>query len=276
MLPHHGRSWGAGCPRAVPRAPGFPVLDELRPCAVVRGVGSSSRPWMLPHYGRFLGCGLPSRSSPRPWVSCAGRTSSLCRRSWVRSSSRPWGSPPGRTCSRAGTPGLRSSPRPFGGARLGLSSARGRVQTPLLADSRCCGRGWAGISARRLRRSSVGSPDVVPSVSDRGRRIPAGADPKNRPGAPRRGAGNCAKDEGGPAPEERPRGGSIQGRGELREPPSDGTGTSASRRTDLKSASEGDPLRRTSAVSRPAAPRTSRPGRPPARRPPRPRHHARR
>ncbi|WP_455713682.1 phosphatidylglycerol lysyltransferase domain-containing protein [Streptomyces uncialis] len=81
---------------------------------------------------------------------------------------------------------------------------------------------------------------------------------------PRNGAGNRAKDEGGPAPEERPQEGSIQGRGELREqpgatrtrtgtargatqgargtahPPSDGTGTSGSSWTDLGSASEGD------------------------------------
>ncbi|SCK47415.1 hypothetical protein YW7DRAFT_04237, partial [Streptomyces sp. AmelKG-E11A] len=33
---------------------------------------------------------------------------------------------------------------------------------------------------------------VVPSVSDRGRRIPTGTDPKNRQNAPQRGAGNCA------------------------------------------------------------------------------------
>ncbi len=110
--------------------------------------------------------------------------------------------------------GVRSSPRPFGGAHLRLSlSLRGRGWTILLARSRGCGRGWAGISARRLRCSSVAPPDVVPSVSDRGRRIPTGPAPKNKQNAPQRGAGNCAKDENRPAPEERPEGAASRGAG---------------------------------------------------------------
>ncbi|SCK56970.1 hypothetical protein YW7DRAFT_05345 [Streptomyces sp. AmelKG-E11A] len=170
-----------------------------------------------------------SRSSPRVAFACA---SEVC--------------PAGRTCSRAGTSvgarfpaplGFRTwtylslygsdggaqfpaplTGRPLGSSSVcGLSSARGRGSTTLLVRARCCGRGWAGISARRLRCSSVGQGHVVPSVSDRGRRIPTGPAPKNRPGAPQRGAGNCAN------------------------PRATAQERSASRRTDLGSASEGDP-----------------------------------
>ncbi|SCK46388.1 hypothetical protein YW7DRAFT_04104 [Streptomyces sp. AmelKG-E11A] len=74
-----------------------------------------------------------------------------------------------------------------------LGSARGGVEPSSPRTRGTHVRGWAGISARRLRCSSVGPLDVLPSVSDRGRRIPTGTDPKNRPGAPQRGAGNCAK-----------------------------------------------------------------------------------
>ncbi|SCK22804.1 hypothetical protein YW7DRAFT_01709 [Streptomyces sp. AmelKG-E11A] len=84
----------------------------------------------------------------------------------ARGSPRPWGSTPGRFPAPLDAAPWRSLfgcgsalvfaqfPAPLRGRALGLSVRCGSFArgTTLLARSPCCGRGWAGISARRLRR----------------------------------------------------------------------------------------------------------------------------
>ncbi len=166
-------------------------------CAVPRAPGFAHLDAPVP-VRAVRGCAVPRAPEVLP---CCGRPSGA-----------------GRSSSS------RGSPRPFGGAS-GCWGCPSSAEPPSSRTRRTQRRGWAGISARRLRCSSVGPLDVLPSVSDRGRRIPTGPAPKNKQDAPQRGAGNCAKDENRPAPEERPEGAASRGAGNCARPPSDGTAT---------------------------------------------------
>ncbi len=119
-------------------------------------------------------------------------------------------------------------PAPLWGCpfRLGGRCGAFACGTILLARARCCGRGWAGISARRLRCSSVG-PHVrrterVGSRTENPDR-PRPEEPADR--APTGARGTARKTRTGPHPKSDSNGAASRGAGNCAKPPSDGTGT---------------------------------------------------